>query len=319
MVTSKRSRDNPIFYPNKYNPWEAEAAFNGSVIKENSNYSMAYRAFSLSHLHEGKRLNLSTIGVSQSGDGIHFKKRKQLIVPENPWEKYGCEDPRVTKLDGQYYIFYTAISEYPPDKESIKVGLAKSDDLEKIKEKHLVTPFNAKAFVLFPEKIRGKFVALLTVNTDKPPARICLAEFEEEKQIWDKDFWNEWYSNLDSHIIGINYTENDHMEVGAVPVKTDEGWILVFCYIENYFHSNRIFRIDAALLDSDNPRELKGQTVDPLLVPEEHYELFGLVPNVIFPTGAFIEEGQFFIYYSACDTYICRASVTLSDLLAELK
>ena len=193
MVTTKRSKDNPLFYSNKINNWEAEAAFNGSIIKEGSVYNMVYRAFSLSHLHEDVRMNLSTIGICQSGDGIHFKKRRQLIVPENSWEKYGCEDPRMTKIDDHYYIFYTALSIYPPNADSIKVGLAKTDNLETISEKHLITTFNAKAFVLFPEKIGGKLTALLTVNTDKPPSRICLAQFDKENQMWDEKFWNNWY------------------------------------------------------------------------------------------------------------------------------
>ena len=319
MVNSKRSRDNPLFYPNKINAWEAEAAFNGSIVKEESVYKMVYRALSISHLYEDKRLKLSTIGVCQSGDGVHFKKRKQLIVPEQPWEKYGCEDPRLTKLGEGYYIFYTALSNYPPDSDSIKVGLAKSNNLETISEKHLITPFNAKAFVLFPEKIKGKLTALLTVHTDKPPAKICLAQFENESQMWNEKFWYDWYSRLDSQTVPIFHTDNDHLEVGSVPVKTSEGWIVIFCYIQNYFQGKRLFRIDGALLDLENPGKLIGQTVDPLLIPEDHYEIYGIVPNVIFPTSAFIEEGQFFIYYSACDTSICRASITLNDLLAELK
>jgi predicted GH43/DUF377 family glycosyl hydrolase len=43
------------------------------------------------------------------------------------------------------------------------------------------------------------------------------------------------------------------------------------------------------------------------------------VPNVIFPSGAMIEEGQFFLYYGACDTTVCRASITLAELIEDLK
>ena len=319
MVTTKRSKDNPLFYPNKINSWESEAAFNGSILKENGSYNMLYRALSLEHLHEDVRMKLSTIGICSSGDGVHFRKRRQLIIPEQPWEKYGVEDPRITKLENNYYIFYTALSAWPPNADSIKVGVAISDNLVKIEEKHPVTPFNAKAFVLFPEKINGKLTALLTVNTDNPPSRIAWAQFEEVNQIWDELYWKKWYEKIGDHEISISKSDNDHLEIGAVPVKTDEGWILVLSYIQDYFSENRIFRIDAALLDLDDPRKVTGQTLDPLLVPEEHYEVYGMVPNVIFPTSALIEEGQFFIYYSACDTSICRASITLNDLLLELK
>lgn len=319
MVTTKRSKDNPLFYPTKDNSWEAEAAFNGSLVKDGPVYTMVYRALSVEHLFQDKRLKLSTIGAAESRDGIHFRKRRQLIIPVEKWEKYGCEDPRITKFEGKYYIFYTALGNWPPNADGIKVAVGITSNLDHIEERHLVTPFNAKAMGLFPERISGKIGVVLTANTDRPPAKICLALLDSIEQLWDEKFWNQWYKEIDKHFIPIYHTESDHLEVGAAPVKTPDGWVLVFCYIENYFNNDRIFRIDAVLLDNDNPQKLIGQTLDPLLVPEEQYEIYGMVPNVIFPSGALLDEGQFFIYYSACDTSICRASITLNDLLDELK
>jgi len=320
VVTTKRAKDNPLLIPNRLNSWEAEATFHGSVVKDGGTYTMFYRALSLEHLHKGKRLKLSTIGACQSGDGVHFQRRRQFIAPQAEWDMFGCEDPRITKLDDTYYIFYTGLSAWPPGADHIKVGVAVSDNLEEgIKERHLVTPFNAKAMALFPERINGKLAAVLTVHTDKPPAKLCVAWFDEPKQIWDPAYWQDWYGKLDDHVLPLYKTESDHLELGAAPVKTDDGWIVVFAYIENYFNGNPVFRIDAALLDLTNPQILRGQTLDPLLVPETQYEMYGMVGNVIFPSGAFVEEGQFFIYYSACDTTVCRASITLTDLLAELK
>lgn len=319
MVTTKRSKDNPLLTPNKANSWEAEAVFHGSPLKVDAKYIMPYRALSLEHLYKGVRLKQSIIGVCQSGDGLHFKKRRPLIYPEYEWENYGCEDPRITKFEDTYYIFYTAISTWPPSANGIKVAVATTKNPWRIEKKYPVTPFNAKAAALFPERVNSKITVVLTTHTDKPPAKICLAQFENINQMWSKSWWDNWYQNLDDYVIPIYHTLNDHLEVGATPVKTDEGWILIFCYIENYFKDNRIFRIDAVLLDFDNPQKIIGQTLDPLLVPEEQYEIYGMVPNVIFPSGAFIEEGQFFIYYSACDISVCRASITLNDLLAELK
>jgi beta-1,2-mannobiose phosphorylase / 1,2-beta-oligomannan phosphorylase len=320
MVTTKRSKDNPLFFPTHDNSWEAEAAFNGSVVKDGPTYTMVYRALSVEHLYLDKRLKLSTIGCAESRDGVHFRKRRQLIVPTEPWEKYGCEDPRITKFEGKYYIFYTAIGNWPPNADGIKVAVAVTSDLTTIEERHLVTPFNAKAMGLFPQRINGKIGVVVTANTDRPPAKICIALLDAIEQLWDPEWWNEWYKHIDSHLIPIYHTESDHLEVGAAPVKTMDGWILVFCYIENYFNAgSRIFRIDAALLDLNNPQKLVGQTLDPLLVPEEQYEIYGMVPNVIFPSGALLDEGQFFVYYSSCDTSVCRASVTLNDLLEELK
>ena len=320
MVHTKRSKENPLFYPTKDNAWEAEAAFNGSIVKRNGTYHMFYRALSVEHLFLDKRLKVSSIGSAESGDGIHFRKRTQFIAPGETFDKYGCEDPRVTEFEGKYYIFYTAISNWPPNKDSIKVAVAVSSDLEHIEERHLVTPFNAKAMSLFPQRINGKIAVVFTAHTDSPPAKICIALLDNIEQLWDEAFWASWHESIDEHVITIFKTDDDHLEVGAAPVRTDDGWVLVFSYIENYFKGDsRIFRIDAALLDLNDPHKLIGQTLDPLLIPEEQYEIYGMVPNVIFPSGAILEEGQFHIYYSSCDTSICRASITLNELLEELK
>src|SRR4030042_5090075 len=150
MVITKRSKENPLLLPNKHNPWEAEAVFHGSPLKVSDTYFMPYRALSLEHVHKAVRLKLSTIGIAQSGDGVHFKKRRSFITPSENFDKYGCEDPRLTKFENKYYILYTAISQHPPNAESIKVAVAISSDLTTIEEKHLVTPFNAKAARLFP-------------------------------------------------------------------------------------------------------------------------------------------------------------------------
>lgn len=305
--------------PNPKNSWEAEAAFNASIVKDGGAYNMLYRAVSVDQLYNGLRLHMSSIGYAVGGDGVHFKKRRPFITPEYEWERFGCEDPRVTKLDDTFYIFYTAISMWPPSAPGIKVAVATTRDFKTIDQKHLVTPFNAKAMVMFPERINGKIVCMVTAHTDQPPSKIAMATFDEPAQMWDENYWNEWYKNLDSHLVPINKTDNDQIEVGAVPVKTKDGWLLVIGYIQNYFHGERLFRIDAVLLDLNDPQKLIGQTVDPLLVPEEEYEIYGQVPDVIFPSSAMLEEGQFYIYYGACDTTVCRASITLNDLLEDVK
>jgi predicted GH43/DUF377 family glycosyl hydrolase len=318
MVKAKRSHHNPILLPDTKNAWEAEAAFNGSIIRDETAYTMVYRAIGVEELYDNVRMKRSTVGLAQSGDGIHFKRRTQFLVPEKEWEKYGCEDPRITKLEDTYYIMYTAISTWPPDVHGIKIAVAVTKDLRKVEERHLVTFFNAKAAVLFPERVNGKIAMFLTVHTDRPPSKICLALFDSPEQMWDEKFWRDWYDHLDEHVVKLLHTTEDLLEIGAVPVKTEQGWILVFAYVQNYFKNPKLFRIDAALLDLNDPQKVIGQTVDPILVPQEEYEIYGQVPNTIFPSGAMLEEGQFFIYYGACDTTVCRVSITLNDLLDEL-
>ncbi|MBU0578757.1 hypothetical protein KKE34_00385 [Patescibacteria group bacterium] len=321
-ITVTRSSHNPLLKPNPELLWEATAAFNPSVLIENNKYYMVYRALSAQQNYENQVLNLSTIGLATSTDGTKFdlSSHQQLVIPSETFDHYGCEDPRLTKIDDEYFICYTGLSAWPPNAESIKVAVAISDDLKTIKEKHLVTPFNAKAMTLFPEKINDQYVAILTVNTDQPPAHIAIAKFDHKEQIWDPNFWRNWYLHLDDHILGLPRLNTDHVEVGAVPVKTSKGWVLIYSHIQNYLQpEKRIFGIEAALLDLADPQKIIGRTDKPLLEPALKYELEGMVKNVIFPSGAAIVDNEFKIYYGAADTVGAEASVKLNVFLSLLK
>lgn len=311
----KRSEENPILLPSKDANWESYAAFNPCVVKENKIYHLVYRAQSLPQDHQGVHLSVSSIGYAESKDGIHFTNRRQLIKPEQPWERFGCEDPRITKLGDKYYIFYTALSFYPFSAPGIKIGLAITKDFQTIEEKHPITTFNSKAMALFPEKINGKFAAILTANTDIPPAKIALAFFDKEEEMWSDHYWADWHWCLDSHIIPLLRSSNDHLEIGAPPVKTDQGWLLIYSYIQNYFSDKKIFGIEAVLLDLNNPSKVISKTTKPLLIPEKEYELKGDVPNVIFPSGALLEKEKLLMYYGATDTTCCVATGNINDLI----
>lgn len=321
MYVVKKSQHNPILIPNKDHYWEEFASFNMCPIQKGKQIYGLYRAISAIDKMTLQQ-QTSTIGICQSKDGIHFEHRKPFIVPEEEWEAHGCEDPRVTFFEGKYYIFYTALSRYPFGPEGIKVAVAVSDDLETVQERHFVTPFNAKAMTLFPERINGKITVIFSAHTDMPPAKVSIAQFDHIEQLWDIDFWEEWIKNLDSHAVDFRRNAYDHLEVGAPPLKTKYGWLLVYSHIQNYFespeHLDRIFGIEALLLDINDPTKIVGRTKGPILVPEENYELSGYIANVIFPTGALIDKDTLSIYYGAADTTTCVAHVNLTDLISTM-
>lgn len=329
MFVVKRSHHNPILAPDKDHYFEAYAAFNMSVIKVGKIFYGIYRAISAADKMRAPE-RISAIGIAKSGDGVHFKERELFISPEAEWEKYGCEDPRVTYFEGEYYIFYTALAKHPFEASGIKVAVAVSKDLKKIKERHLVTPFNAKAMTLFPERINGKITVILSVNTDMPPAKIAIAQMDKIEELWDVKFWEKWYQELDQRAIDLKRSPYDHIEVGATPLKIKSGYLLVYSHIQNYFSGgenlDRIFGIEAVILDGTDPRKIVGRTHGPLLAPRESYELLGFVPEVIFPSGAVIKKvpgipsagESLYIYYGAADMTVCVAHVNLADLLGTM-
>ena len=319
MFIVKRSEANPLISPLVNNPWEASAAFNWSPIKDKKLLHVVYRAVSeIDHLDPTHR-QTSVIAHATSKDGEHFVDRAPFITPDSIFDAFGCEDPRVTKIGGTYYTFYTALSTYPFSAPGIRVAVALSKDLETVTEKHLVTPFNAKAMVLFPEKVNGKYCALLTVHTDQPPSVIAYAEFNTIDEMWSPTYWKTWYENLASHTIDFKRHDSDQVEIGAVPLKTKKGWLVIYSHIGHYSDGQgAIFGIEALLLDLNNPRKIIGRTKGPFMVPETYYEKTGHVPNIAFPSGALIDGDRLDVYYGAADTHCARASLSLSHLLRSM-
>ncbi len=319
MIKVTRCPQNPILKPTLDHHWESRAVYNCNPVKVKKNLVIIYRALSEKFNHQEKELELSSIGKAVSPDGINFSQREQLIKPSETWEMFGLEDPRVTKLNDKFFIFYTAISDHPANPSVIKVGLAISRDLKTVDEKYLVTPFNAKSMTLFPEKINGKITGLVAVDTDTPPSKIALIQFDRENQIWNHQYWQNWYKKVDQSTLRLQRRPQDHVEIGACPIKTKKGWLIIYSYINNYQNPvKRIFTVEAVLLDGKNPKEIIGRSKFPLLVPEKKYELEGMVPDIVFPSGAVVKGKELFIYYGAADNYCCLAKCSLKKLLVEL-
>lgn len=317
MPSVKRSARNPILRPDPRSPWEAVAAHNPSVVEAGGLLHLLYRAVGAKQKAEDKELEISSIGHAAGKDGITFKDRTQLVAPKEEWERYGCEDPRVTEFEGKFYIFYTAVREFSA--EGIKVAVAVTRDFKTIEERHLVTPFNAKAMALFPERVNGKIAAVLTVHTDLPPAKICLAIFDRIEDIWSESYWRQWYADWKSHALAIEENEElDQIEVGSAPVKTEGGWLIFYSYIYNYRSPPAIFGVQAVLLGQNDPMKIVGEVKRPFLVPEREYEYYGRVPQVVFPSGALIRKRDVYLYYGAADTVSCVAIMPLRALLEQL-
>src|SRR3989344_3535937 len=171
MLSVSRHTENPILAPVRQRPWESVATFNPSAAKAGGETLLFYRAMARPDALITPYAGRSTIGLATSRGGGDFEDRRQVIVPSEPWDRYGCEDPRATLFEGRWYVFYTALAGYPYAAEKVKIAVAIGEAPDRLSEKHLVTAFNAKAAALFPERIDGKLAMILSVHTDSPPRR----------------------------------------------------------------------------------------------------------------------------------------------------
>src|SRR4051794_19440762 len=89
-------------------PYPVETVHNAAVVKVGDEYVMLFR----SHLRTGR----SIIGLARSPDGFHFTADPEpFLIPAKegpfaPYEEFGVEDPRVTYIEGQHLITYSAYS-----------------------------------------------------------------------------------------------------------------------------------------------------------------------------------------------------------------
>ena len=109
-------------------PYRVETVHNAAVVKHEGEYIRLFR----SHLRTGR----SIIGLARSPDGFHFTANPQpFLVPERDspfaaYEEFGVEDPRVTRLEGEYVITYSAYS-----RNGVRIGLAKTKDFRLLSRK----------------------------------------------------------------------------------------------------------------------------------------------------------------------------------------
>jgi beta-1,2-mannobiose phosphorylase / 1,2-beta-oligomannan phosphorylase len=325
MFSVFRSPKNPFLTPTRTRSFEAIGAFNPSVVEKDGITHVFYRAMAEpDHLRTPGR-GFSTIGYAHSKDGGEtFENRKQIILAKETWEAYGCEDPRATFFEGKWYVFYTALGGFPFTADNIRTAVAVGLEPDNLTEKHLMAPFNAKAATLFPERINGDAVLLITAHTDRtddhPFPTIGIARSKNVSDFWDPAFWIEWHNHLSDHAFpDVRRGDHDHMEVGATPLLIEQGWLVVYSHIQHYYdESRRIFGVEALLLDRNDPLKIIAKTEFPFLVPEESYERYGLVSNIVFPTGAHLKGDTLNVYYGGADTVCAMAQLSLSDLLSSM-
>ena len=130
----KRVPENPILSPSRLS-WESKDVFNPTSIEVDGKIALLYRAEDSTGI--GIWNGTSRIGLAWSDDGIHFiKEETPVLEPSEPYElPGGCEDPRVVRIEGTFYLTYTAY-----DGKTARLCLASS---KAVSYTHLTLPTKA--------------------------------------------------------------------------------------------------------------------------------------------------------------------------------
>lgn len=297
-IPFRRSPDNPIITADDI-PYDCNTVFNAGACKFGERYVLLLRVEGLNgHSH---------LTLAFSDDGYHFE------IQPNPWvlpssdlqykvfERYGVEDPRITEIDGVYYITYTAYGPHGP-----RVGIGRTTDFEQFERIGLATDVDNKDAVLFPEKIGDSYLMLNRPGGIAGDAGSIWITYSPDLVHWGRA------KVVLSPRAGWG---NSKLGASTPPIRTDGGWLVIYHGVR-VTGSGRLYRIGAMLLDLADPSCVVGYAPHFIFGPEEMYERTGDVPNVVFPCGHVVEQdGTMKLYYGAADTCIGVAEARLEDVI----
>ncbi len=262
---------------------------------------------------------ISNIGLAISDDGVHFHRLPEPVIrPDTPEDMWGCEDPRVTRLDvdGEptWWVTYTALSAPAFSGRGDRVGIASSHDLRTFTKHGVLIPdAQDKDAVIFPELVDGQVVLLHRIE---PNIQIAFLPGPDALAHPDWAYWRAHLSRVEDYTIMRPQFPWEARKIGAgpPPIKTNEGWLLIYHGVGE----DRVYRAGVALLDLEDPRRVIARLPEPILEPVESYEREGDIPNVVFPTGAIVRDGVLYVYYGAADKVCALATARVDEVLHAL-
>ncbi len=254
----------------------------------------------LTHISHFKKVILN-----EDGFNVEEIDNKPSFIGRPDDGDYGVEDPRIVKIKNKYLMTYVAVSK----NEGVSTFLAESKDLKKWQRKGLIFRETNKDVVLFPEKIKGKYVAL-----HRPQGYYVFSK----PSIWishspDLVYWGREKSIIKPK----NPWESGKIGAGAPPIRTKKGWLLIYHGADN---KNRYYG-GAALLDLKNPEKIIARSQKPLIKPVENYEKKGFIKNVVFPTGAVpsLDKKNLLIYSGGADRVVSVKKISFEKIFKSMK
>ena len=251
--------------------------------------------------------SMSHLRVARSTDGIHFDvEGLPALVAATAYESFGIEDPRITQLDGVYWITYTAVSHY-----GIGTGLASTLDFKTFERHGVIFPPPNRNVTIFPEKIGGLYAAL-----HRP-----MPEGLGQHSIWtarssDLKSWGSHHLVATPRESGWDDTK---VGGGAVPFRVhygkEDGWLAIYHGVTG---SPPTYSLGALLLNRHDPSRVRARSREPILKPEAPYEREGFFGSVVFTCGALTDGDLVRVYYGAADGVTAVADLSLQEILSGL-
>jgi beta-1,2-mannobiose phosphorylase / 1,2-beta-oligomannan phosphorylase len=246
---------------------------------------------------------LSHFRLMCSDDGIMFYEPDgyEPVFGKGTQEACGIEDCRVTEINGIFHVTYTMMSSC-----GVGIGLMQTRDWKRFERKGMIFPPHNKDCALFEEKVRDRYYALHRPSSPQLGGNyIWLAESPDLIH---------WGHHKCIATTRKNMWDSARIGAGASPIRTPKGWLAIYHGADE---SNR-YCLGALLLDINDPSKVIARSDSPFMEPTEAYELNGFTDNVIFTSGHLVIGDRIQLYYGACDEVICRAEVSIQEIMGSL-
>lgn len=318
-------RQGILLAPDEHLRHEAGGVLNPTIYEAGGKIYLMYRAVD-SLPHNFSRLALAEL--TWEGERLVAKRLNRLALePAAAYELLaprgsqadapggGCEDPRVTAIDGLLYLCYTAYG----GQQEARVALARSRDglvwerlgpiryalhIHETAQGPLAIDLNQvnnKDAMLFPERIAGRYALL-----HRP---MFYGSHEQRLQL-RQSIWLSFSDDLihwDGHRVvaePVEKWENLKLGGGTQPLRTPGGWLIFYHGVqgESDADPNRRYSAGAMLLDLEEPWRVTYRSPRPVLAPDVAEERIGVVDNVVFPTGVIAgPDGRLHVAYGMAD------------------
>ena len=314
----ERYESNPIILPRDTHVWESWQTFNPGSVLIDGKIHLFYRAMGPDgQSRVGHAVSDDAYTIDERADTPVFEHATLMPFRMNPvgfasgggWA--GAEDPRVVYIpeDKRVYLTYTACD------GGLKMGIS-SITIDDVRKRNwnwtnpsiMSHPYEYhKNWMIFPEKIHGKYAILHGINVGILIEYVDSLDFAEEEYIPSKYRMEKRYGVWDTWVRG----------PAAPPIRTPDGW-LVFYHAVTHDEPWK-YKVGAMLLDLEDPTKVIHRTSGPILVPTEEYEYNGVKGGIVYVSGVVVKDDMLYVYYGASDNYVCVAAADFGAFMNDLR
>jgi len=325
-----REDENPLITSGDAD-WEAQGVLNPAAVEVDGKVHLFYRAIGKDGVsrvgyassENGKRFNklpYPVFALSDEGADAAFRRSQTMkdhaALVASGGSFAGVEDPRAVVMDGRMYMTFSAFGGW----DSLRMGVT-SLAIEDLRANRwrwtppvYLSPRSQvhKNWVLFPEKIGGKFAVLHSLHGDSHE-RVRVDYFDSLDQEPTTHFHSPDPNSL---------PDNPHVwhkrvrGAGPPPIKTPFGWLVLYHAIDRNGPSK--YKLGAMLLDLNDPTRVLHRSALPILSPDEWYENSGAKAGVVYACGSVLRGDMLTVFYGGADSVVCSARHSLSKLLSAL-